>query len=60
MAEHRRTLWHLVTEVAKSYSGTFRIAGNDQVVVSCNLARHPAWIGTEQVRLLARADEVIE
>jgi hypothetical protein len=47
-----------VTEVAESHSGTFRIAGNDQLVVSCDLS----WtrIGTEQVRFLARADELIE
>jgi hypothetical protein len=49
-----------VTEVAESYSGTFRIAGNDQVVARCDLSWHPTWIGTEPVRFLARADELIE
>jgi hypothetical protein len=36
-------------EAMMAYAGKFRVEG-DKFTVSCDLAWHPAWVGTEQVR----------
>ena len=33
-----------------AFSGTFRFEEGAEVVLSCDMAWHPAWAGTEQVR----------
>ena len=35
-----------------AYSGAYRIEG-DKLVTKCDLAWQPAWVGTEQVRLIS-------
>jgi Lipocalin-like domain len=36
-------------ETMMAYAGKFHVDG-DKLVISCDLAWHPAWVGTEQVR----------
>ena len=36
-------------ETMMAYAGKYRLEG-DRIVVRCNVAWHPDWVGTEQVR----------
>lgn len=33
-----------------AYSGTYRVAEDDQAIFKLDLSWHPGWVGTEQVR----------
>jgi hypothetical protein len=35
------------------YAGRYRIEDDDKLIVKCDVAWNPAWIGTEQVRFFA-------
>ena len=37
-------------ESMMAYSGKYRVEGEDKFITSVDLARHPAWNGTEQTR----------
>jgi hypothetical protein len=39
-----------LTRTMMAYSGKFRLEGGVQFITSVDLAWHPAWIGTEQLR----------
>ena len=42
-----------------AYSGPFRIEGEDQFVTEVEVSWHPGWVGTEQARTFAVADDVL-
>ncbi len=42
-----------------AYSGPYRIEG-DKFVTSVDVAWHPSWVGTEQVRHIRFVDDTLE
>jgi hypothetical protein len=42
-----------------AYCGPFRIEG-DKFITSVEVAWHPSWVGTEQVRLIRFVDDTLE
>lgn len=42
-----------------AYSGSYRIEG-DKFVTSVDVAWHPSWVGTEQVRFIRFVDDTLE
>ncbi len=42
-----------------AYSGRYRLRGDDRFVVDVDVAWHPSWIGTEQVRYFKIDDETL-